>query len=115
MIKILHNPRCSKSREALALLQQQAQPVEVVEYLKNPLTADELATLLGMLAIPARQLLRSKEDEYKQLGLDNMALSEQQLIAAMVQQPKLIERPVIINGNKAVIGRPASNILSLLS
>lgn len=115
MIKILHNPRCSKSREALALLQQQAQAVEVVEYLKNPLTTDELTTLLGMLAIPARQLLRSKEEEYKQLGLDNMALSEQQLIAAMAQYPKLIERPVIIKGNKAVIGRPASNILSLLS
>ncbi|WP_215398587.1 arsenate reductase (glutaredoxin) [Rheinheimera oceanensis] len=115
MIKILHNPRCSKSREALALLQQQAQAVEVVEYLKNPPTTDELTTLLGMLAIPARQLLRSKEEEYKQLGLDNMALSEQQLIAAMAQYPKLIERPVIIKGNKAVIGRPASNILSLLS
>lgn len=115
MIKILHNPRCSKSREALALLQQKAQAVEVVEYLKTPLTADELTTLLGMLAIPARQLLRNKEEEYKQLGLDNMALSEQQLIAAMAQHPKLIERPVIIKGNKAVIGRPASNILSLLS
>lgn len=115
MIKILHNPRCSKSREALALLQQKAPAVEVVEYLKTPLTADELTTLLGMLAIPARQLLRNKEEEYKQLGLDNMALSEQQLIAAMAQHPKLIERPVIIKGNKAVIGRPASNILSLLS
>lgn len=115
MIKILHNPRCSKSREALDLLQQKAPAVEVVEYLKTPLTADELTTLLGMLAIPARQLLRNKEEEYKQLGLDNMALSEQQLIAAMAQHPKLIERPVIIKGNKAVIGRPASNILSLLS
>ncbi|KUM52808.1 arsenate reductase (glutaredoxin) [Rheinheimera sp. EpRS3] len=115
MIKILHNPRCSKSREALALLQQQALQVEVIEYLKTPLTADELAALLGKLGIPARQLLRSKEDEYKQLGLDDMSLSEQQLIDAMAQQPKLIERPVIIKGNKAVIGRPASNILSLLS
>jgi arsenate reductase len=115
MIKILHNPRCSKSREALALLQQQALQVEVIEYLKTPLTADELAALLGKLGIPARQLLRSKEDEYKQLGLDDMSLSEQQLIEAMAQQPKLIERPVIIKGNKAVIGRPASNILSLLS
>jgi arsenate reductase len=115
MIKILHNPRCSKSREALALLQQQALQVEVIEYLKTPLTASELTALLAMLGIPARQLLRSKEDEYKQLGLDDMSLSEQQLIEAMAQQPKLIERPVIIKGNKAVIGRPASNILSLLS
>ena len=115
MIKILHNPRCSKSREALALLQQQALQVEVIEYLKTPLTASELTALLAMLGIPARQLLRSKEDEYKQLGLDDMSLSEQQLIDAMAQQPKLIERPVIIKGNKAVIGRPASNILSLLS
>ncbi|WP_240221690.1 arsenate reductase (glutaredoxin) [Rheinheimera hassiensis] len=115
MIKILHNPRCSKSREALALLQQHALQVEVIEYLKTPLTADELTVLLGKLDIPARQLLRSKEDEYKQLGLDDMSLSEQQLIEAMAQQPKLIERPVIIKGNKAVIGRPASNILPLLS
>lgn len=115
MIKILHNPRCSKSREALALLQQHALQVEVIEYLKTPLTADELTVSLGKLDIPARQLLRSKEDEYKQLGLDDMSLSEQQLIEAMAQQPKLIERPVIIKGNKAVIGRPASNILPLLS
>lgn len=115
MIKILHNPRCSKSREALAVLQQQALHVEVIEYLKNPLTADELATVLHKLGIPARQLLRSKEEAYNQLGLDNMALTEQQLINAMVQQPRLIERPVIIKGNKAVIGRPVSNIASLLS
>lgn len=115
MITILHNPRCSKSREALALLQQHTSQVEVIEYLKKPLTADELAALLSKLGIPARHLLRSKEDEYKQLGLDDMSLSEQQLIAAMVQQPKLIERPVVIKGDKAVIGRPASNIMPLLS
>lgn len=115
MIKILHNPRCSKSREALTLLQQHALQIEVIEYLKTPLTADELADLLIKLGISARQLLRSKEDEYTQLGLDDMSMSEQQLIDAMVQQPKLIERPVIIKGNKAVIGRPVSNIMSLLS
>ena len=115
MITILHNPRCAKSREALALLQQHAADIKVIDYLKNPLTARELTELLAKLKIPARQLLRNKEDEYKQLGLDDMSLSEQQLIDAMAQQPKLIERPVIIKADNAVIGRPASNILPLIS
>lgn len=115
MIKILHNPRCSKSREALALLEQQQCDMQVIEYLKTPLSAAEITELLQQLGLSARALLRNKEDEFKQLGLDNPALTEQQLIDAMVAQPKLIERPVIIKGNKAVIGRPASNILPLLS
>ncbi|WP_166839747.1 arsenate reductase (glutaredoxin) [Rheinheimera pleomorphica] len=114
MLTIYHNPRCSKSREALQLLQQQQQPLQVVEYLKNPPTAAELEQLLVKLGITARQLLRSKEAEYQQLGLADTSLSEQQLIAAMVAQPKLIERPIVVNGERAVIGRPLTNVLSLL-
>jgi arsenate reductase (glutaredoxin) len=114
MLTIYHNPRCSKSRETLALLQQQSQPFQVIEYLKTPPTADELRHLLQLLGLGARQLLRSKEDEYQQLGLADSMLSEQQLIAAMVAQPKLIERPIVVYGNKAVIGRPATNVLNSL-
>ncbi|MBZ9613591.1 arsenate reductase (glutaredoxin) [Rheinheimera maricola] len=115
MIKILHNPRCSKSREALALLQQHYDDIDVIEYLKTPLSAVELTILLQQLGVPARALIREKESEFIQLGLDDATLSEQQLIEAMVAQPKLIERPVIVKGDKAVIGRPVSNIMSLLS
>uniref|UniRef100_A0A486XPX5 Arsenate reductase n=1 Tax=Rheinheimera sp. BAL341 TaxID=1708203 RepID=A0A486XPX5_9GAMM len=115
MLKILHNPRCSKSRDALALLQQQQCEIDVIDYQKNPLSEAELTQLLQQLALPARALLRTKEDEYQQLGLANPALTEQQLITAMASHPKLIERPVVIKANKAVIGRPVSNILSLLA
>ena len=97
------------------MLEQQQCDIQVIEYLKTPLSAAELTKLLQQLGLSARALLRNKEAEFKQLGLDNPALTEQQLIDAMVAQPKLIERPVIINGDKAVIGRPASNILPLLS
>ncbi|HEY9040696.1 MAG TPA: arsenate reductase (glutaredoxin) [Rheinheimera sp.] len=115
MLKIYHNPRCSKSRETLELLQARAQQVDVIEYLKTPPTALELKQLLQWLNISARQLLRTKEDEYKALGLDDNSLTEQQLIDAMVAHPKLIERPIVVNGNKAAIGRPATNVLNILS
>lgn len=115
MFTIYHNPRCSKSREALALLQQHSEHISVIEYLKNPPSEAELTSLLKKLNISARQLLRSKEDEYLQLALDNMALSEQQLVKAMSKHPKLIERPIVVHGERAVIGRPLSNVESLLS
>jgi arsenate reductase (glutaredoxin) len=114
MLKIYHNPRCSKSRETLSLLQQLSQPVEIIEYLSAPPTADELTKLLQQLSLSARQLMRTKEDEYLKLGLSDSSLSEQQLIAAMVAHPKLIERPIVVNGNKAVIGRPPTNVLNIL-
>lgn len=114
MFTIYHNPRCSKSREALALLQQHSEQINIIEYLKTPPNTAELAALLKKLNISARQLLRNKEDEYQQLGLDNPALSEQQLLAAMQQHPKLIERPIVVRGEHAVIGRPLSNVESLL-
>lgn len=116
MLKIYHNPRCSKSRETLELLKTHTdEQVEVIEYLKTPPTAAELQQLLNQLNMSARQLLRTKEDEYKTQGLDNHTLTEQQIIDAMVAHPKLIERPIVVNGNKAVIGRPATNVLNILS
>lgn len=114
MYRLYHNNRCSKSREALALLEQKQLQFQVRYYLDDPLTAVELVALLKALGIPARQLLRSKEAEYKILGLDNPDLSEQQLIEAMVSTPKLIERPILQCDDKAVIGRPAENLLVLL-
>lgn len=114
MLKIYHNPRCSKSRETLALLTQHAEQIDVIEYLKTPPTEQEITSLLSMLGLTARQLMRSKEPEYTELGLSNPALSEQQLISAMARTPKLIERPIVVHGNKAAIGRPASNILAIL-
>ncbi|WP_372626161.1 arsenate reductase (glutaredoxin) [Arsukibacterium sp.] len=114
MIMIYHNPRCSKSREALALLQQHNAQITVVEYLKTPPTAAELTAILMKLNISARELLRSKEEEYRSLQLHNLALTEQQLINAMVEHPKLIERPIVVKGDRAAIGRPLSNISALL-
>ncbi|HSG51683.1 MAG TPA: arsenate reductase (glutaredoxin) [Rheinheimera sp.] len=115
MLTIYHNPRCSKSRETLELIKQHSDNIEIIEYLKTPLSAVELSALLAKLGISARELLRNKEDEYQQLGLSDSTLSEQQLIAAMVQHPKLIERPIVVNGDKAAIGRPAENVLTILS
>lgn len=114
MLTIYHNPRCSKSRETLELIKQHSNDIAIIEYLKTPPSAAELSTLLAKLGISARELLRTKEDEYQQLGLSDTALSEQQLIDAMVKQPKLIERPIVVNGDKAAIGRPVENVLTIL-
>jgi arsenate reductase len=114
VIRIYHNSRCSKSRGALALLEQQGQPFEVVNYLETPPSANELKTLLAQLGITARQLLRTGEDEYRQLGLDDPSLDEAALIAAMVKHPRLIERPVVVANGKAVIGRPPEKVLEIL-
>jgi arsenate reductase (glutaredoxin) len=114
MITLYHNPRCSKSREALALLQAKGIEPTVVLYLETPPTAKALGILLAQLNIPARQLLRKTEDAYKELNLADTTLSEAALIKAMIAQPKLIERPIAIKGDKAVIGRPPENILTLL-
>lgn len=114
MVTLYHNPRCSKSREALALLQAKGLQPNVVLYLECPPTAKALTELLSMLKINARQLIRKNEDAYKELNLADKKLSETALIKAMVSNPKLIERPIAINGNKAIIGRPPENILSIL-
>ena len=113
-VTILHNPRCSKSRNSLALIKEQGIEPDVRLYLENPPTEDELTSILEMLAISAKDLLRRGEPEYKELGLGNQNLSEQQLIQLMIKHPKLIERPIVIAGDKAVIGRPPEQVLNLL-
>ena len=114
-LTLYHNPRCSKSRSALQLLEARGLQATVVRYLETPPNASELKSLLGKLGITARELLRSGEDEYKALGLSDSSLSEAQLIEAMVEHPKLIERPILVAGNKAVIGRPPEKVLELLA
>jgi arsenate reductase len=114
-LTLYHNPRCSKSRGALEMLEARGLTPNIVRYLETPPSATELQVLLGKLGLPARQLLRSGEDEYKSLNLADASLSEAQLIAAMVANPKLIERPIIILGDHAVIGRPPERILELLA
>ncbi|GFM51068.1 arsenate reductase [Pseudomonas cichorii] len=113
-LKLYHNPRCSKSRGALELLQARGLTPDVVLYLETPPDAAQLRDLLTKLGIGPRQLLRSGEDDYKALNLADPSLSDEQLIAAMVSHPKLIERPILVAGDKAVIGRPPENILELL-
>ncbi|RYY02475.1 MAG: arsenate reductase (glutaredoxin) [Gammaproteobacteria bacterium] len=114
MPTLYHNPRCSKSREALALLQTNGCDPDIVLYLETLPTAKQLKQLLATLGISARQLLRKTEDAYKELHLDDEKLSEAALIKAMVTNPKLIERPIFINGDKAVIGRPPENVLQII-
>ncbi|MFS2123033.1 arsenate reductase (glutaredoxin) [Pseudomonas sp. Pseusp97] len=113
-ISIFHNPRCSKSRGALELLEERGIQPEIIRYLETPPSAADLKALLGKLGIGARQLLRTGEDEYKELDLANPALSDDQLIEAMASHPKLIERPIVIVGDKAVIGRPPEKVLEIL-
>ncbi len=112
-ITLWHNPRCSKSRAGLALLEAEGIETKVLRYLDTPPTEEEIRALLGKLGISARALMRTKEATYKELGLKDVQ-DEQQLIAAMAAHPKLIERPVLIRGDKAVIGRPLENIEAFL-
>jgi arsenate reductase len=113
-LTLYHNPRCSKSRGALELLEARGLTPTVVRYLETPPDAAQLHDLLGKLGIGARDLLRTGEDEYKTLNLADASLSDDDLIAAMAAHPKLIERPILVAGNKAMIGRPPEKILEIL-
>lgn len=113
-IKIFHNPRCSKSRQTLQLLQEKGIEPEIVLYLEKPPAKAELKRILKALDMKARDLMRKKEPEYKEQGLNDESLKEEQLIAAMVETPKLIERPIVINGDKVAIGRPPENVIAIL-
>jgi len=114
-VTIYHNPRCSKSRETLALLEQHGVTPEVVLYLETPPSVEELKKLLKELGFSsARELMRKKEDLYKELKLADETLSEAQLLAAMVENPKLIERPIVVKGSKARLGRPPEQVLEVL-
>jgi len=114
MVRIYHNTRCSKSRATLALLEQRVGTCEVINYLDTPPSAAELGELLNQLGMTARELLRTSEAEYQLLGLDDPALHDSTLIAAMVAHPKLIERPIVVVNGKAVIGRPPEAVLAIL-
>ena len=111
---IYHNPRCSKSRQTLELLQQHQLEPTVVEYLATPPSHEQLAALLELLGMEPHQLMRQGESEYKELGLDNPGLDREALIDAMVQHPRLIERPIVLHNGKAALGRPPENILEIL-
>ena len=113
-MKIYHNPRCSKSRQALAILQDSKVEFEVIEYLTNPPTEQELREIIAKLGIAARDLIRQKEDEFKQLGVKQDVLSHDSAITLMVNEPKLMERPIVVTDEKAVIGRPPENVFDLL-
>ena len=108
-ITIWHNPKCSKSREAMKILEECGTENDVVKYLQSQPNREEIANLLQKLNLPARELMRTKEEIYKELNLKEEK-SEERLIEAMAQNPKLIERPVLIKGDSAIIGRPTSII-----
>lgn len=112
-MKIYHNPRCTKSRETLALIQAHGIEPEIIEYLKTPPSPEELAALIKMLGITAEQLLRKGEAVYKD-SFKGKTLSEKAWIEAMCANPKLIERPIVVSNGKAVLGRPPQNVETLL-
>jgi arsenate reductase len=114
MATIYHNPRCSKSRQTLELIKNQNIEPEIVLYLETPLSAQTISSLLEKLGISARQLLRKGEQAYKDQHLADANLTEMQLIDAMVKFPKLIERPIVVAGNQAIIGRPPELVLEIL-
>ena len=113
-MKIYHNPRCRKSRETLALIEEKGMQPEIVLYLDTPPTQQDLKEILEMLAIPAEKLIRKGEAIYKE-HYKGKNLSDAEWIEAMVQHPKLIERPIVIEKDRAVLGRPPENVLSLFS
>lgn len=112
--RIFHNPRCSKSRQTLELLQQKGIEPEIIRYLETPPTEQELLHILDLLGCDPRELMRTKEAEYREQGLDNPDLSREALIRAMANTPKLIERPIVLANGKAAVGRPPENALDIL-
>ena len=112
-VTIYHNPRCSKSRQTLQLLRDKGVALNIIEYLKAPLSASEITNILGMLKMSPRELMRKKEVPYSELGLADKSLSDLELIEAMRAEPVLIERPIVVSNGKAVLGRPPENVLTL--
>ena len=113
-VTILHNPRCSKSRATLNMLRGKDIEPKIIDYIETPPTAGEFREILAKLDLSPRDLLRKGEKIYKQLELSDTALSDTALITAMVGNPILIERPIVVNGRKAVLGRPPENVLKIL-
>jgi len=113
-VAIYHNPRCSKSRQTLNLLQEKGIEPEIVKYLDSPPDHATLSQILDQLGMQPRDLMRKKEKEYKDNGLDNPELTRDQLIEAMIAHPRLIERPIVVKGDKAALGRPPEQVLDIL-
>jgi arsenate reductase len=113
-VQIFYNPKCSKCRLTMDILNDKDVPVSIVEYLKTPPSSARLTEVLDMLGIEPRDLMRKHEAPYKENNLDNPDLNHEQLIQAMIDNPVLIERPIIIKGNKAIIGRPPEKVLDIL-
>jgi arsenate reductase len=113
-LTLFHNPRCSKSRQALQLLQERGLDPCVIEYLTSPPTAAELESLLQLLGMEPRELLRTGEAAYVEAGLNDPNLAREELIARMVANPSVIERPIAVHGQRAVIGRPPERVLEIL-
>jgi arsenate reductase len=113
-VQILHNPRCSKSRATLQLLNDNGIEPEIILYQDSPPSTDQLASILKMLNKQPRELMRKGQPEYKQMGLDNERLSDEELITAMHNTPILIERPIVLANGKASIGRPPESVLEIL-
>jgi len=113
-VKIYHNPRCSKSRQTLQLLQEHGVEPEVVEYLKTPPDKETLKNILSQLQLSPRDLMRHKENEYTENHLDDPSLSDDELIEAMLKHPKLIERPIVVTDRGTAIGRPPENVLEVV-
>ena len=112
--RLYHNPRCSKSRETLDLLQQKGIQPRIIAYLETPLSADDLRDVQKMLGVPARALVRTSEAEYSEMGLADPAKTDDELIAALVAHPRLIQRPIFVHEGRAVFGRPPENVLEIL-
>ncbi len=113
-VKIYHNPRCSKSRQTLQLIKDQGVEPEIIEYLKTPPSIAELTAILDGLGMEPRELMRKRETEYKETGMDNPDLDRDALIKGMVASPKLIERPIVLANGKVAVGRPPENVLAIL-
>ena len=113
-VSIYHNPRCSKSRQTMTLIEERNIKPTVIEYLNTPPNKGELKKILKLLNLKPRDLLRKKESEYIELGLDDPTLDDDQILDIMIQHPKLIERPIVVSNKGAAIGRPPENVLEIL-
>ncbi len=113
-VTIYYNPNCSKCRLSLELLERQGQDIRIIEYLETPPDYQTLDSILDLLGLEPRELIRTHEKEYAEAGLDDTTLSREQLINAMIEHPRLIERPIVIKNGRAAIGRPPEKILDIL-
>lgn len=113
-MRIYHNPQCSKSRQTLDLIRQAGVEPEIIEYMSQPPDADELSEVLELLGLEPRELMRSGERVYSELGLGQLQISRSEEIGIMIANPQLIERPIVVDGRRAVLGRPPANVRDLL-